>query len=65
MNELKLRTSELLRQLLTFSYYFRKFDVEECRAVVHEAIKKGINLIDTAAFYGHGVSEEVLGKVLV
>lgn len=28
-----------------------------------DALKSGINLIDTAPFYGHGQSEEVLGKV--
>ena len=29
-----------------------------------EALKKGINYIDTAPYYGEGKSEEILGQVL-
>mmetsp|Transcript_12479 Transcript_12479/g.18625 ORF Transcript_12479/g.18625 Transcript_12479/m.18625 type:complete len:394 (-) Transcript_12479:79-1260(-) len=32
--------------------------------IVHEAVKAGVNLIDTAAWYGHGRSEEIIGKAL-
>ncbi len=38
-------------------------DREETRAV-HRAIDLGVTLFDTAAVYGHGHSEEVLGKAL-
>ncbi len=38
-------------------------DGEEIRAV-HRAIDLGVTLFDTAAIYGHGHSEEVLGKAL-
>ncbi len=38
-------------------------DQEEIRAV-HRAIDLGVTLFDTAAIYGHGHSEEVLGKAL-
>jgi aryl-alcohol dehydrogenase-like predicted oxidoreductase len=38
-------------------------DREEMRAV-HRAIDLGVTLFDTAAIYGHGHSEEVLGKAL-
>ena len=38
-------------------------DAEACR-VVQVALKRGINYIDTAPWYGHGKSEEVLGKAL-
>ncbi|KFM61768.1 General stress protein 69, partial [Stegodyphus mimosarum] len=31
---------------------------------VLEAVKSGINYIDTAPFYGHGKAEKVLGKAL-
>jgi aryl-alcohol dehydrogenase-like predicted oxidoreductase len=37
---------------------------EECIAVVHTALKSGINVIDTAPWYGQGRSEEMLGKAL-
>ncbi|KAJ8966495.1 hypothetical protein NQ317_005850 [Molorchus minor] len=47
-----------------FSYLYGEFDIEECKRTVHDALRKGINIIDTAPFYGHGVSEEVLGKCL-
>jgi aryl-alcohol dehydrogenase-like predicted oxidoreductase len=38
-------------------------DSEETRAV-HRAIDLGVTLFDTAAVYGHGHAEEVLGKAL-
>lgn len=38
--------------------------VEDARAVLTKAIKSGINLIDTAPWYGHGKSEMVLGEAL-
>lgn len=38
-------------------------DSEEARAV-HRAIDLGVTLFDTAAIYGHGHSEEVLGRAL-
>ena len=36
----------------------------ERRLCRHTAVKSGINLIDTAPWYGHGKAEEVLGKAL-
>ena len=36
----------------------------ESRAVVVEAVRAGINVIDTAAWYGHGESERILGRAL-
>src|SRR5918911_4098486 len=38
-------------------------DREEMRAV-HRAIDLGVTLFDTAAAYGHGHAEEVLGRAL-
>ena len=35
-----------------------------CRAVPLHALLQGINYIDTAPWYGHGRSEEVLGQAL-
>ena len=43
---------------------FRKVSEDECVALVRDAIRSGINLIDTAPWYGHGKSETVLGKAL-
>ncbi|KAH8280080.1 hypothetical protein KR018_004662 [Drosophila ironensis] len=40
------------------------FDLNEGIKTVHEALKSGINYIDTAPWYGHGRSEEVLGQAL-
>ncbi|XP_033149503.1 L-galactose dehydrogenase isoform X2 [Drosophila busckii] len=40
------------------------FDLEEGIKTVQEAIKAGINYIDTAPWYGQGRSEEVLGLAL-
>lgn len=33
-------------------------------AAIHQALAKGINWIDTAPIYGHGRSEEVVGKAI-
>ncbi|EDW80697.1 uncharacterized protein Dwil_GK11668 [Drosophila willistoni] len=41
-----------------------KFDKEEGIRAVQEAIKSGINYIDTAPFYGQGRSEQILGEAL-
>jgi L-galactose dehydrogenase len=38
-------------------------EAESC-AVVVAAVKSGINVIDTAAWYGHGESERILGRAL-
>jgi aryl-alcohol dehydrogenase-like predicted oxidoreductase len=39
-------------------------DDEESVAAIHRALEQGINWIDTAAAYGFGHSEEVVGRVL-
>ena len=36
----------------------------QCYDVLLTAIKAGVNLIDTAPWYGHGVSESILGRGL-
>eukprot|EP00041_Stephanoeca_diplocostata_P015474 m.295682 g.295682 ORF g.295682 m.295682 type:complete len:265 (+) comp20045_c0_seq1:133-927(+) len=43
---------------------FHETNLEESIQVVQHAIKSGINWVDTAPWYGHGKSEEVLGKGL-
>ena len=37
---------------------------EESRAAVEKAIDAGINFIDTAPFYGDGLSERIIGRVI-
>lgn len=39
-------------------------DTNESVAAIHAAIDAGINFIDTAAVYGFGVSEEIVGKAI-
>jgi aryl-alcohol dehydrogenase-like predicted oxidoreductase len=39
-------------------------DVDECVAIVHEALESGINFVDTADVYSAGESEEIVGKAL-
>ncbi len=43
---------------------FRPIDVAEALRCVHVAMDRGINYIDTAAYYGRGMSELMLGRVL-
>ncbi|HEX5968615.1 MAG TPA: aldo/keto reductase, partial [Intrasporangium sp.] len=42
----------------------RRIDEEATTAVVRAAIDSGITLFDTADTYGHGASEELLGRAL-
>ena len=43
---------------------FRPIDVGEALRCVHVALDRGMNYIDTAAYYGRGMSEVMLGRVL-
>lgn len=45
-------------------FLYGEYDEAEAIATVHEALKQGINYIDTAPWYGQGRSEELLGKAL-
>ena len=44
---------------------FHAVSLEESVAIVHTALKSGVNMIDTAPWYGNGASETILGKALV
>lgn len=46
------------------SGFYEEFEEEEAVQVVREALKNGINYIDTAPYYGEGRSETVIGKAL-
>ncbi|MFF7053475.1 aldo/keto reductase [Streptomyces griseorubiginosus] len=37
---------------------------DDCVRIIHRALDSGINLIDTADAYGHGESEEIVGRAL-
>ncbi|MGB1814668.1 MAG: aldo/keto reductase, partial [Rubripirellula sp.] len=43
---------------------FRRVDVGEALRCVNVALDRGMNYIDTAAYYGRGMSEVMLGQVL-
>lgn len=43
---------------------FRNVDLNEALRSVHVALDRGMNFIDTAPFYGRGMSEMLLGRVL-
>ncbi len=47
-----------------FGQQYGPVSVDQAARVVHAAIDAGINLVDTSAFYGKGVSEQILGEVL-
>lgn len=44
--------------------HYGKLDYDEAKKTVVEALKRGINYIDTAPFYGQGDSETNIGKIL-
>jgi aryl-alcohol dehydrogenase-like predicted oxidoreductase len=39
-------------------------DEAECRTIIHRALDAGINFVDTADIYGHGSTEEIVGRAL-
>ncbi|MEM9345669.1 MAG: aldo/keto reductase [Planctomycetota bacterium] len=43
---------------------FRNVDLNECLQSVHVAMEAGMNFIDTSPYYGRGMSEVMLGRVL-
>ncbi|MEM1354568.1 MAG: aldo/keto reductase [Planctomycetota bacterium] len=43
---------------------FRSVDLNECLQSVHVALEAGMNFIDTSPYYGRGMSEVMLGRVL-
>jgi len=43
---------------------FRAIDVDEALKCVRVALDRGMNYIDTAAYYGRGMSEIMLGRIL-
>ncbi len=43
---------------------FGQFDIDQSLRAVRTAIDAGINIIDTAAYYGRGMSEVLLGQIL-
>lgn len=44
--------------------FYGDLDFDEAKRTVHEALKRGINYIDTAPFYGQGESEANVGRIL-
>lgn len=46
------------------NYSYNSIGDERSRGMIYEALHLGINLFDTAYFYGMGHSEEVIGEVL-
>ncbi|ENN71677.1 L-galactose dehydrogenase [Dendroctonus ponderosae] len=59
-----LKVSKLSFGTGVFCYAYNDVSVENCRETLLKALKMGVNYIDTAPYYGHGESEEVLGKIL-
>jgi L-galactose dehydrogenase len=47
-----------------FGQQFGPVSAAEAAACVHKAIDAGVNLVDTAAYYGRGLAEEFLGQAL-
>jgi len=47
-----------------FGQQFGPVSAQEAADTVHAAIDAGVNVVDTAAFYGKGTAEEFLGRAL-
>lgn len=48
----------------TMAFAAPSADPDECVAIVHAALDRGIDLIDTADAYGDGVAEELVGRAI-
>lgn len=59
-----LRVSVLGQGGAAFGQQYGAVSDQEVADTVHAAIDAGVNLIDTAAYYGKGTSEEFLGRAL-
>lgn len=59
-----LNVSILAQGGAAFGQQFGPVSAAEAADCVHAAIDAGVNLVDTAAYYGRGLAEEFLGKAL-
>lgn len=59
-----LNVSILAQGGAAFGQQFGPVSADEAASTVHAAIDAGVNLVDTAAYYGRGLAEEFLGKAL-
>jgi aryl-alcohol dehydrogenase-like predicted oxidoreductase len=63
----RLKVSKLSLGAMTFGAGFTraaKMDEALAHRLVHRSLDAGVNLIDTADAYGHGLSEEILGQAV-
>jgi len=49
---------------MSMSHAYGTPDVAEAEVALHKALDIGYNFLDTAALYGFGKNEELLGRVL-
>jgi aryl-alcohol dehydrogenase-like predicted oxidoreductase len=49
---------------MSMSHAYNKPDIAEAERTLHKALDIGYDFLDTAALYGFGVNEELLGRVL-
>ncbi len=59
-----LKVSTIGLGLMSLSGIYGKVNDEESIAVIHHAIDRGINLLDSSDMYGWGQNEEVLGRAI-
>ena len=69
MDKRQLGTTDITPTALSFGASslgaeFRSVDLNECLKSVHVALDAGMNFIDTSPYYGRGMSEVMLGRVL-
>ena len=48
----------------TMAFASPSADADECVAIVHRALERGVDLVDTADAYGDGRAEEIVGRAL-
>jgi aryl-alcohol dehydrogenase-like predicted oxidoreductase len=59
------RTGLLVSRIVLGAWNFGKVTAEaDCGAILDAALEAGVNMVDTADKYGHGASEEIVGRWL-
>ena len=65
LGETTLNVSELGLGGASFGNLYREISQDECQGIIQYYLAQGINLIDTAPYYGFGLSEKRLGAALL
>ncbi|HEX2128614.1 MAG TPA: aldo/keto reductase [Solirubrobacterales bacterium] len=59
-----LEVAEIGLGCMGMSAFYAGADEAECTATIHEALDRGVTMLDTADMYGAGANEELIGRAI-